>query len=152
MRTMMTFAIGAATLLLALASPVLALELGPGSNEGIPQNLEAVRGNNVLTAAVGEVSGDSELLFGVGSELAFARFDAQPFEDGIAGPETLAALQNPTWGSYFTLGSVGGKLVLSVCLLEDLDKRPVCDAFAVGEAATAHGSPPVRREELGDQP
>ena len=26
---------------------------GPGSNQGIPQNLEAVEGNNVLTAAVG---------------------------------------------------------------------------------------------------
>jgi RND superfamily putative drug exporter len=43
----------AIVLLLAAAAPVLALQLGPGSNQGIPQNLEAVEGNNVLTAAVG---------------------------------------------------------------------------------------------------
>ena len=43
----------AIVLLLAAAAPVLALDLGPGSNQGIPQNLEAVEGNNVLTAAVG---------------------------------------------------------------------------------------------------
>jgi RND superfamily putative drug exporter len=33
---------------------VLALELGPGSNRGIPQHLEAVQGLNVLSDAVGE--------------------------------------------------------------------------------------------------
>ena len=43
----------AIVLLLAAAAPVLSLQLGPGSNQGIPQNLEAVQGNNVLTAAVG---------------------------------------------------------------------------------------------------
>src|SRR6185312_16473472 len=43
----------AIVLLLLAAAPVLALQLGPGSNQGIPQNLEAVEGNNVLTAAVG---------------------------------------------------------------------------------------------------
>jgi RND superfamily putative drug exporter len=43
----------AIVLLLAAAAPVLTLQLGPGSNQGIPQNLEAVEGNNVLTAAVG---------------------------------------------------------------------------------------------------
>jgi RND superfamily putative drug exporter len=53
MRRPVLVATGAVVLLLAAASPVLALQLGPGSNQGIPQNLEAVRGNNVLTAAVG---------------------------------------------------------------------------------------------------
>ena len=43
----------AVLMLLLAAAPVLALQLGPGSNQGIPQNLEAVEGNNVLTAAVG---------------------------------------------------------------------------------------------------
>ena len=46
-------AVAAIVLLLAAAAPVLALQLGPGSNQGIPQNLEAVEGNNVLTEAVG---------------------------------------------------------------------------------------------------
>ena len=39
--------------LLLLTLPLLALQLGPGSNEGIPRNLEAVRGYDVLRAAVG---------------------------------------------------------------------------------------------------
>jgi uncharacterized membrane protein YdfJ with MMPL/SSD domain len=43
-----------AGLLLALALPVLALQLGPGAYaEGIPRDLEAVRGYDVLTEAVG---------------------------------------------------------------------------------------------------
>ncbi len=39
--------------LLLLTLPLLALQLGPGSNEGIPRNLEAIRGYDVLRAAVG---------------------------------------------------------------------------------------------------
>src|SRR5688572_19070700 len=46
-------AVGAAGLLVALALPVLALQLGPGSYEGIPRDLEAVRGYDVLKEAVG---------------------------------------------------------------------------------------------------
>jgi RND superfamily putative drug exporter len=43
-----------AGLLVALALPVLALQLGPGAYaEGIPRDLEAVRGYDVLTEAVG---------------------------------------------------------------------------------------------------
>ena len=40
--------------LLLCTAPLLALELGPGSNQGVPQDLEGVRGLNVLAAAVGE--------------------------------------------------------------------------------------------------
>jgi putative drug exporter of the RND superfamily len=53
MRRPVAVASAAVILLLAAAAPVLALELGPGSNSGIPQNLQAVEGNNVLTDAVG---------------------------------------------------------------------------------------------------
>src|SRR5439155_1471036 len=35
----------AIVLLLAATAPVMALQLGPGSNQGIPQNLQAVEGN-----------------------------------------------------------------------------------------------------------
>jgi RND superfamily putative drug exporter len=42
-----------AGLLLLLAAPILALELGPGGNEGIPRGLEAVDGYDVLADAVG---------------------------------------------------------------------------------------------------
>ena len=40
--------------LVLLALPVLSLDLGPGSNKGIPQNLEGVRGLNILAEEAGE--------------------------------------------------------------------------------------------------
>jgi uncharacterized membrane protein YdfJ with MMPL/SSD domain len=54
MRRPIPFAAGTTAVLLLAASPLLSLELGPGSNQGVPQNLEAVKGLNVLTDAVGE--------------------------------------------------------------------------------------------------
>jgi putative drug exporter of the RND superfamily len=53
MRRPILFATGTIALLLIAASPVTKLELTPGSNTGVPQNLEAIRGLNVLTEAVG---------------------------------------------------------------------------------------------------
>jgi RND superfamily putative drug exporter len=53
MRHPKTFAIGTTSFLLLLAAPVLTLELGPGSNEGIPRELESVQGLDVLTEVVG---------------------------------------------------------------------------------------------------
>jgi RND superfamily putative drug exporter len=54
MRRPIPFAAATTALLLLAASPLLALELGPGSNKGVPQDLHAVEGLNVLTDAVGE--------------------------------------------------------------------------------------------------
>ena len=54
MRRPALFAAGTTALLLALATPVLALELGPGSNDGIPQDLEGVQGLNIVADAVGD--------------------------------------------------------------------------------------------------
>jgi RND superfamily putative drug exporter len=54
MRRPIPFAAATIAVLLLAAVPVLDLELGPGSNKGVPQHLEAVKGLNVLTAAVGE--------------------------------------------------------------------------------------------------
>jgi putative drug exporter of the RND superfamily len=53
MRRPVLFATGTIVLLLAAAAPVTQLALTPGSNTGVPQNLEAVRGLNVLEDAVG---------------------------------------------------------------------------------------------------
>ena len=53
MRRARIVALGTTLLLLVIAAPLLALELGPGSNQGIPRNLEAVQGYDVLTEAVG---------------------------------------------------------------------------------------------------
>jgi RND superfamily putative drug exporter len=54
MRRPLPVALGTAAVLVALATPVFWLELGPGSNKGIPQDLEGVQGLNVISAAVGE--------------------------------------------------------------------------------------------------
>jgi uncharacterized membrane protein YdfJ with MMPL/SSD domain len=53
MRRPAVVAAGTTALLLLLAAPVLTMQLGPGSNAGIPQTLESVRGLNVLTDVVG---------------------------------------------------------------------------------------------------
>jgi RND superfamily putative drug exporter len=53
MRRPWPVAIGTTAFLLLLAAPAFALELGPGSNEGIPKRLESVQGLDVLAGAVG---------------------------------------------------------------------------------------------------
>jgi RND superfamily putative drug exporter len=53
MRRPAVVAAGSAAILVALTIPLLSLELGPGSNEGIPRDLPAVQGLDVLTEAVG---------------------------------------------------------------------------------------------------
>jgi RND superfamily putative drug exporter len=53
MRRPVVFAVATSAVLLAAAAPVLDLQLTPGSNKGVPQNLQSIRGLNVLTAAVG---------------------------------------------------------------------------------------------------
>jgi putative drug exporter of the RND superfamily len=53
MRRPKLFAGATVGLLVLLTLPLLSLQLGPGSNEGIPRDLEAVRGYDVLTEAVG---------------------------------------------------------------------------------------------------
>lgn len=53
MRRPTAFLIGGVALLVAAAIPAFALHLTPGSAQGIPQTPQAVRGLNVLRAAVG---------------------------------------------------------------------------------------------------
>jgi putative drug exporter of the RND superfamily len=53
MRRPALVAAASAATLAALTIPLLSLELGPGSNEGIPRDLPSVQGLDVLTDAVG---------------------------------------------------------------------------------------------------
>ena len=53
MRRPKTVAALTTAFLLLLAAPVLSLELGPGANAGIPEELESVQGLRILTEAVG---------------------------------------------------------------------------------------------------
>ncbi len=54
MRRPWLFATASTAILLAAAVPVFALELGPGSNQGVPQDLESTQGLNILSTAAGE--------------------------------------------------------------------------------------------------
>jgi RND superfamily putative drug exporter len=54
MRRPIVVAASTVALLVAAATPILSMDLTPGSNTGVPQNIEAVRGLNVLSAAVGD--------------------------------------------------------------------------------------------------
>ena len=67
--------------LLLLAAPVLALEVGPGSNEGIPRDLEAVQGYDVLAAAVGAgATAPAQIVVDTGRD------------GGVAHPEVVRAV------------------------------------------------------------
>jgi RND superfamily putative drug exporter len=85
MRRPLVFAGVTAALLLVLAWPVTRLELGPGSNEGIPQNLEATKGLNVLATAVGEGAiAPTDIVIDTGKP------------GGASDPEVTAALERLT--------------------------------------------------------
>jgi putative drug exporter of the RND superfamily len=85
MRRPVVFASGAILLLLALAAPVLTLQLGPGSNEGIPQRLESVQGLKVLTEAVGEGAiSPTEIVIDTGRDGGAAAPDVQAAKERLA--------------------------------------------------------------------
>jgi putative drug exporter of the RND superfamily len=82
MRRPAMFAAATTAGLLLAAAPLLALQLGPGSNQGIPQGLESVQGLRILGDAVGE------------GALAPTEIVVDTGRDGGAGnPEVQAALR-----------------------------------------------------------
>ena len=118
MRRPAVFAAGAVAGLLLLASPVLALQLGPGSNEGVPQDLEAVQGLNVLSDAVGEGAlaptdividtkrdggtKDPAVLAGVERLTGQLRGDSEIADVIASGPQTVDAT-----GRYMHIEAIG---------------------------------------------
>src|SRR5215203_4618947 len=99
------FAAGTTAALLLLAAPLLTLQLGPGSNEGIPRDLEAVQGLNVLAEAVGDGAlaptdividtgraggaADAEVRLGVLRLASLLRGDSEVADVIAAGPQTV---------------------------------------------------------------
>lgn len=82
MRRPVLFATGTALVLLALAAPVLDLEVGPGSNYGLPKKLESVKGLDILAAAVGAgATAPTNVVVDTGSP------------GGVRDPEVLAAIR-----------------------------------------------------------
>jgi uncharacterized membrane protein YdfJ with MMPL/SSD domain len=54
MRRPIVVATATVAVLVLAAAPILSMDLTPGSNTGVPQSIEAVRGLNVLSSAVGD--------------------------------------------------------------------------------------------------
>jgi uncharacterized membrane protein YdfJ with MMPL/SSD domain len=118
MRRPALFAAGAIALLLALALPVTALDLGPGSNEGVPKHLESVQGLAVLSSAVGEgalsptrivvdtgrAGGAADLRVQASKErlATLLRTDPQITDVVVAGPQTMDASKR-----YLHLQAIG---------------------------------------------
>jgi uncharacterized membrane protein YdfJ with MMPL/SSD domain len=157
MRRPFVFAAGAAALLLALALPVLSLQLGPGSNEGIPQDLEAVQGLNVLTEAVGEGAlsptdividtgrpggvNDPAVAAGVERLASLLRGDSEVAEVVAAGPQ----VGEPS-GRYLHLQAIGKHeygLPEAQEFVDRLrDEIVPAAAFPAGVEVLAGGGPP----------
>ena len=119
MRRPIPFAAATISGLLLAALPILSLQLTPGSNTGVPQNIEAVRGLNVLSAAIGdgataptELVGDTGRAGGVsdpGVQAAIARLTTKLKAD----PEVADVVsgKGPVFvdasGRYFHLQAIG---------------------------------------------
>src|SRR5215218_2235191 len=157
MRRPLVFAVGTTALLLALATPLTALELGPGSNEGVPQNLEAVKGLNILSDAVGEGAisptkividtgrpggaGDPRVQAAKERLASLLRGDAEIAEVVAAGPQTV----DPS-GRYLHIDAIGKHEYGLPPAQEFVDRlRDVivpAAAFPAGVEVLAGGGPP----------
>jgi RND superfamily putative drug exporter len=157
MRRPVVFAAGTAAALLLLAAPVTVLQLGPGSNEGVPQDLQAVQGLNVLTEAVGEGAisptdividsgrdggaSDPAVAAGVQRLGSLLRGDSEIAEVVAAGPQTT----EPS-GRYLHVQAIGKHEYGLPESQEFVDRlRDViipAAAFPAGVEVLAGGGPP----------
>ena len=164
MRRPVVFAAGTTALLLALASPVLALDVGPGSNKGIPQDLEAVRGLNVIGDAVGEGAlAPTEIVVDTGRFGGARNPDVQQAQtrlvDGLRRDAETADLQagwSPpfvdTTGRYLRLTVIGKSEYGSPAALRFVDRLrdeivPTA-GFPDGVHVYAGGGPPGGKDFL----
>ena len=120
MRRPLPFALGTTALLIAAAIPVFALQVGPGSNKGIPQDLPSVEGLNVLATSVGdgavaptEIAIDTGRAGGVRDpevRAAVGRLvrgvEGDPEITGVAGVDLQPPFVDPS-GRYIHLQVVG---------------------------------------------
>jgi len=157
MRRPLVFAATATAALLVLAAPVLALQLGPGSNEGVPQDLQAVRGLNVLTSAIGEGAiSPSEIVVDTGRAGGVASPQVQAAKERLAsllrgdgeiadviaaGPQSV----DPT-GRYLRVQAIGkheyGKPESQEFVRRLRDVIIPAAAFPAGMEVLAGGGPP----------
>jgi uncharacterized membrane protein YdfJ with MMPL/SSD domain len=158
MRRPVLFAVGTAALLLAFAAPVIDLELGPGSNEGIPSNLESIRGLEILSSAVGDGAvSPTEIVIDTGRaggardpevRQALDGFETLLLQDPEVGRVTYAEgpqFIDPT-GRYLRIAAVGKHeygLPESLDFVDRLRNQIVpASHFPAGVDVFAGGGPP----------
>jgi RND superfamily putative drug exporter len=164
MRRPLVFAVSTTTALLLVATPVLWLQLGPGSNEGIPRNLEAVQGLDVLSAAVGAgATAPSNVVVDTGSAGGLRSSEVQQAVRNLvtslrADPEVAAVRFDRTpqhvdpTGRYLNLEVIGKDDYGKPESLEFVDRLRDTLVPAAGFPATARvyagGGPPGGRDFL----
>ena len=113
-------ALATTAVLIAVALPVLSLQVGPGTNKGVPQDLESVRGLNILAAEQGEgaiapteVIVDTHRPGGVRSpdvqaavQRLVERLDRDPEVRGVTGSESTSPYVDAT-GRYLHMQITG---------------------------------------------
>jgi RND superfamily putative drug exporter len=158
MRRPVAVAASTIALLVALAIPAFWLAVGPGSNKGIPQNLEGVKGLNVISDAAGEgalaptaIVGDTGRPGGVDSTAV--RVAIGELEQGLRADSEVASVQfgpgpqyvDPT-GRYFHLEVIGRSEYGSPPALHFVDRlrNDIVPAagFPEGVDVYAGGGPP----------
>lgn len=107
-RPLAFFAVGAA-LLVAAAIPVYALQLTPGSAQGIPQTPQSVRGLNVLRDAVGPGALSPTAIVidaGEGRSVRSPEIQAavQRLRSGLEADREVALVQSGLTGRYVDAG------------------------------------------------
>ncbi len=119
MRRPVLFATGSVALLLAFAIPAFWIEVGPGTNQGIPQNLESTRALNILGEAAGKgATAPTEVVIDTGQPGGAQDPDVgaavERLTAGIeADPETVRVLAGPgpqfvdPTGRYLRLQAIG---------------------------------------------
>jgi RND superfamily putative drug exporter len=84
MRRPVPFLVSSLLFLFVCAAPVLALALGPGSNEQLPKEIKSVQGLRVLQAAVGEGAlSPTEVVIDTGRVNGFDRPENQAGEEAL---------------------------------------------------------------------
>jgi uncharacterized membrane protein YdfJ with MMPL/SSD domain len=120
MRRPLPIALATTAVLIVVALPVFSLEVGPGTNKGVPQDLESVRGLNILAAEQGEgaiapteVIVDTHRPDGVlngdvqgAVQRLVEGLDRDPEVRGVAGSESTPPYVDPT-GRYLHMQVTG---------------------------------------------
>jgi RND superfamily putative drug exporter len=158
MRRPVPVAVGTASVLLLLTLPLFGLELGPGSNKGIPQNLEGVRGLNVIADAVGEGALAPTTLTvdtgrAGGAEDTDVQAAVQRLVEGLRADPEIARVDfavgpqfvDPT-GRYLRIDAIGESEYGAPASLDFVDRLRDDIVPAAGFPASAHvyagGGPP----------